>query len=166
MAKYEVKNALSYNPLHRDSLREEDFMFKKLLLLKSIPVSQDAGLLALRLIAVTPLLLKHGLEKLFGFSHMTAYGMDPIHIGPVPTLLYATFADGICTVLIILGLGTRWAAVISFINLGVAWAFMHHFVFFGPRGDHGELIVLYIAVMVTLFLAGAGKYSIDALLDE
>ena len=26
---------------------------------------------------------------------------------------------------------------------------------------HGELIVVYVAVMVTLFLAGGGEYSID-----
>jgi len=59
-------------------------------------------------------------------------------------------------------LPTRWAALFSFINIAVAWEFVHHFAFFGQQqGDHGELIVLYLAIMVTLFLAGAGKYSID-----
>jgi putative oxidoreductase len=147
-------------------------MFKRLLLLKSIPVNADAGLLALRLIAVTSLLLKHGLEKTIGlpqmWAMMSAHPMDPIGIGPVTTILYAAFADGICTVLMILGIGTRWAAVFTFINVFVAWAFVHHFVFFGREGgDHGELIVLYLAVMITLFLAGPGKYSLDSqLLDK
>jgi putative oxidoreductase len=143
-------------------------MFKKLLLLRSIPVNCDAGLLALRLIAVTSLFLKHGLEKTIGFrqtySFMAAIHLDPIGIGVLPTMLYAAFADGICTVLMIAGLATRWAALFSFINIAVAWAFVHHFQFFGRQADHGELIVLYLAVMIGLFLAGAGKYSVDALL--
>jgi putative oxidoreductase len=141
-------------------------MFKSLLGIKWIPVNQDLSLLALRLIAVTSLLLKHGLEKTIGFSQMyamtAAHPMDPIGIGPLPTLLYAAFADGICTVLMIFGFATRWAAAFSFINIAVAWAFVHHFQFFGHEGDHGELIVLYMAVMIALFVAGAGKYSIDA----
>lgn len=141
-------------------------MFKRLLLLKSIPVSQDAGLLALRLIAATPLLLKHGLEKLFRFSHMAAHFPDPLHIGVVPSLLFAALADGICTVLLILGLATRWAALISFINIGVALAFVHHFQIFGPQGDHGELMVLYLGAMLALFLTGAGRFSLDKLLDK
>lgn len=145
-------------------------MFKKLLLLESIPANADAGLLALRLIAVTSLLIKHGLEKTIGFHHMltmaNSFHMDPIGIGVLPTVLYAAFADGICTVLMVLGVATRWAALFNFINIFVAWAFVHHFAFTGPQGDHGELIVLYLAVMVTLFLAGAGKYSIDAQLQK
>jgi putative oxidoreductase len=145
-------------------------MFKKFFLLKPIPVNQDLGLLALRLIAVTPILLKHGLEKTIGFSdmwaRMAAHPMDPIGIGPLPTLLYAAFADGICTTLMILGLGTRWAAIFSFINLFVAWAFVHHFMFFGHQADHGELMVIYLAVMVTLFFAGPGKYSLDSQLID
>ena len=39
---------------------------------------------------------------------------------------------------------------------------MHHLQFTGRGGDHGELIVVYMGVMITLFLAGGGKYSIDA----
>ncbi len=141
-------------------------MLRNVLLLKSIPANSDSGLLALRLVAVTSLLMKHGLEKTVGFSQMYGmalkFHMDPIGIGVLPTLLYAAFADGICTVLMIRGVATRWAALFSFINIAVAWAFVHHFAFFGqPQGDHGELIVLYLAIMVTLFLAGAGKYSID-----
>lgn len=141
-------------------------MIKKLLLLKQVPASQDAGLLALRLIAVTPLLLKHGLEKIFTFSQMAQHFPDPLGIGPVPSLLFAMVSDAICTALLILGLATRWAAPIAFINIFVAWAFVHHFQFFGHEGDHGELIVVYLGVIVTLFLAGAGKYSIDSVLDK
>ena len=146
-------------------------MLKRLLLLKAFPANLDAGLLALRLIAVTSLLIKHGLEKTVGFAQMypmaLKFHMDPIGIGVLPSLLYAAFADGICTVLIILGVATRWAALFSFINLSVAWAFVHHFSYKGQQGDHGELMVAYLAVMLTLILAGPGKYSVDEqLLDR
>jgi len=141
-------------------------MFKKLLLLKAVPASQDAGLLVLRLIAVTPLLLKHGLEKIFTFSQMAQHFPDPLGIGAVPSLVFAMISDAICTALLILGLATRWAALITFINVFVAWAFVHHFQFFGHEGDHGELIVVYLGVMATLLVAGAGRFSIDGLLNK
>jgi len=129
-----------------------------------VPASQDAGLLALRVAGVLPLLLKHGLEKVFTFSAMAAHFPDPLHIGPIPSLVFAMLSDAICTVLLILGLATRWAALVCLINLGVAWAFVHHFQFFGRGADHGEVMVVYMAIMLTLLLAGAGKYSMDALL--
>jgi uncharacterized membrane protein YphA (DoxX/SURF4 family) len=45
----------------------------------------------------------------------------------------------------------------------VAWAFVHQFAFFGkgPASDHGELIVLYLGVLLTLLIAGPGAASID-----
>jgi len=139
---------------------------RNLLQMTVIPTNSNTGLLALRLAGVVPLLLKHGWEKLFTFSAMAAHFPDPLHIGVVPSLVFAMLSDSICSVLIILGLATRWAALIAFVNLAVAWAFVHHFAFFGRGADHGELIVLYLAILLTLFLSGAGKYSVDALLER
>ena len=126
---------------------------------------ESAGLLALRVLAIGPLLMKHGFEKVFHFATMSQHFPDPVHIGPVPSLVIAMLADFVCSILIILGLATRWAALFSFFNILVAWAFVHHFAFFArPTGDHGELIVVYLAVMVTLFLTGPGHYSLDYML--
>src|SRR5580658_778113 len=110
-------------------------MLKRLLLLKAIPTKVDCGLLALRIMVVVPLFLKHGTEKLFRFQHMAQHFPNPLHIGVVPSLLFATLSDGICSLLILLGLATRWAALICFINIFVAWGFVHHFGLFGPQGD-------------------------------
>jgi putative oxidoreductase len=137
-------------------------MFRKVLLLKAIGLRPDCGLLALRLFAALPLFLKHGTEKLFRFHMMAQHFPNPLHVGVVLSLLFATLSDGICPVLLIFGLATRWAALIIFINIGVALAFVHHFAVFGPQGDHGELMLLYLGAMAALFLAGPGKYSIDA----
>jgi putative oxidoreductase len=142
-------------------------MFRQFLLMKAIPYKVDCGLLTLRLIAAIPLFLKHGTEKLFRFHHMLGFFPNPLHIGVVPSLLFATLSDGICTLLIIAGFATRWAALVCFINIFVALVFVHHFAnMFGPQGDHGELMLLYLGAMVTLILAGAGRFSVDRLMDK
>lgn len=137
-------------------------MFKRLLGLKLLPTNTDFGLLLLRVFAAGPLFIHHGIEKLFGFSKMAPNFPDPIHIGVIPSLLYAAFSDGICTLLLVLGLGTRWAAFFVFVNLFVAWSAFHHFTFFGQGNEHGELMVVYMGVMLVIVALGPGKYSLDS----
>lgn len=141
-------------------------MLRKLLLMKFLPAGQDLGLLALRLLIATPLLMKHGFEKVFTFSSMATHFPDPLHIGTLPSLAFAMTSDAICTVLLILGLASRWAALVIFVNVAVAWALVHHFMFFGHGADHGELMVLYLGATLALFLTGPGKYSLDRLFDR
>lgn len=131
----------------------------------------DAGLLVMRLIVAPSIFIKHGVEKIFGFSTSVAHLAASHHyvaaIGPGPSLFCATIADGLLTVLIVLGLGTRWSAFLSMINLTVAWIvigtpYAGHQV----TGTAGEMIISYIAVMACLSLTGGGKYSLDYLLQE
>ena len=130
-----------------------------------IPRGVDAGLLVLRLLAGTSLFLKHGWEKPTHFAEMAAHFPDPIHLGPAPSLLIALVSDVICSVLTMVGLATRWAALFVVINVGVAWSMVHHFGFFaGPDADHGELCCLYITVFLALSFTGAGRYSVDSLI--
>jgi putative oxidoreductase len=109
------------------------------------------------------LLLKHGLMKVLHFSSMASHSLDPIHLGVVPSLIFALISDFVCSLLIIVGLVTRLAAIIMFVNISVARAFVEHFAFFGRNGDRGELIALYLGAMVAIFQAGPGRYSIDHL---
>ena len=141
-------------------------MLKRLLLMGFFPRKVDCGLLALRLIAAIPLFLKHGTEKLFRFQHMAQHFPNPLHIGVLPSLLFATLSDGICSLLIMAGFATRWAALVCFINILVAMVFVHHFAIFGPQGDHGEAMLLYLGAMAMLILAGAGKYSVDGRMES
>jgi putative oxidoreductase len=126
----------------------------------------DLGLLIRRLVCASSLFIKHRMEKLITLSSMAAHFPNPIHIGHIPSLIIAMIADGICMPLLVLGLFTRWAALWSLCNLLVAWAFVHHFQFTGRGGDHGELIVVYMGVMLALALAGPGRFSIDARLGR
>jgi putative oxidoreductase len=135
------------------------------LVLRFVPSSADFGLLMLRLMVGLSLFLKHGWEKPTTFAMMAAHFPDPIHIGAVPSLVFALISDAICSVLVMLGLATRWAALIVVINIGVAWSLFHHFIFFErPQGDHGELCLLYISVFLALLVTGAGRYSLDELI--
>jgi len=147
-------------------------VLERMLLLKKVPLTPNFGRLLLRLIAFSPLFLKHGTEKLFTFGPTLQHFndpqriIDPLHIGTLPTLIIATIADGICSLLIIFGLATRWAAAFLFCNLLVVWVFMDHFKTIGKGLNPGEPVVLYMAACLTLFCVGAGKYSIDALIES
>jgi putative oxidoreductase len=144
-------------------------MNKRVALLLSTRSSyHDLGLLTLRIVVGTTLCLKHGWEKAFDFHTMATNTTLPFpnlfHLGTVTTLVIALISDFVCSILIVLGLGTRFAALIAFANIGVAWAMVHHFSFFGPRADHGEIIVLFLGAMISIFLTGPGRYSVDYLL--
>jgi len=123
----------------------------------------DFGLLFLRVVAGGTLLLKHGLEKPEHFSAMARHFPNPLHIGSTPSLMFALLADFVCSMLVVVGLGTRWASGIAFFNIFVAWAFVHHFLFLGKGADHGELIVLFLGAFGCLVFTGAGRFSVDGL---
>ena len=127
----------------------------------------SAGLLVLRIVIAGSLFLKHGIEKVTTFSTMAQHFPDPIHIGAAPSLFIAMLGDFVCGLLIIFGLGTRWAALFAFLNILVAWSLVHHFAFFGRGpGEHGEAIVLYLGALLALVFTGGGRYSLDALLTR
>src|SRR6516164_6997369 len=87
--------------------------------------SMNLGLLILRVCTGLSLFLKHGLEKLTGYSTMVQHFPDPVHIGAHASLAFALLSDGICSVLVILGLATRPAAAIILINVATAFFFVH-----------------------------------------
>jgi putative oxidoreductase len=118
----------------------------------------DIGLLLLRVISGLSLFIKHGVEKLTNHAHMASHFPDPVHIGRHPSFLVAMFSDAICSLLVVLGLGTRVAAFIIFMNLGVALYFVHHLAF---RTEHVEMMVAYMAGFVALVFTGAGRFSLD-----
>jgi putative oxidoreductase len=125
------------------------------------PSRADLGLLVLRVWVGMSLFLKHGWEKPTNFAQMAAHFPDPLHIGAVPSLVFALLSDAVCSVLVMAGFATRWAALVILVNLFVAWSLVHRFQYFGRGADHGEMIVLYLGCFVVLALAGPGWYSVD-----
>lgn len=92
--------------------------------------STSIGLLILRVVAGLSLFLKHGREKLMGYSTMVQHFPNPIHIGAHASLAYALLSDGICSVLVVVGLATRPAAFIILMNVLTVFFLVHHAAFF------------------------------------
>ncbi len=138
--------------------------WKDLLHLRFIPSSKDSALLVMRVGFGLSLFLKHGLEKLTGYSQMVTHFPDPIGIGPHASLAFALLSDGICSLLVILGLGTRWAALVITVNVAVAFTFVHHMAFFTV--PHVEIVFAYIVAFLAILIAGPGRFSLDHLLTR
>lgn len=119
--------------------------------------SIDAGLLVLR-VGVAAFMLTHGVPKLLNLfgSEEIAFA-DPLGLGATTSLLLATFAEFICSILILLGLGTRLAAIVLIINMAVAF-----FIFHAQDPFKGkELAGIYLLIFIVILITGAGKYALD-----
>jgi putative oxidoreductase len=133
-------------------------------------VNVDLGLLIVRVVTAGTLLLKHGWEKFSDFHTMLTNTKlrfpDPMHIGVFASLTMAQISDFYCALLVVIGLGSRFASAYSLMCITVAWVAVHHFSYFGPKGDHGEIIVLMMGTLLGLTISGPGRYSIDYLLAD
>src|ERR1700689_1950160 len=89
------------------------------------PYAHNLALLLLRVFVGSSLFLTHGLAKITGFSEMVKHFPDPLHIGAQWSLAFALCSDAVCSLLLIIGLGTRWAAFIIAVNTAVAFTFVH-----------------------------------------
>jgi len=90
---------------------------------------------------------------------MSTHFANPLHIGVQTSLMLAIFAESVCALLVVLGLATRWAALVIVIDVGVAFSLVHKFRLTGQGS--GELAYLYLTMMIVLFICGAGRYSVD-----
>jgi putative oxidoreductase len=140
---------------------------KDIISMRFIPERGQVGLALLRIWTGATLFLRHGWEKQpANWAQFMTHFPNPIGIGSHASFFFAFFSDFVCGILLIIGLGTRWAALYCFANIFVAWAFVHHFAFFGkgPGSDHGEVIVLYLGALLTLAIAGPGAACVDKIL--
>jgi putative oxidoreductase len=132
----------------------------KFLHLNFLPRSTDFALLLIRLWYGAAMVLLHGWGKLVNFSSMAEKFGDPIGVGKTASLVLAIIGEAVCPVLIVLGLFTRVSALVSAITMFVAFWIVHGHKLSGP--GNGELAFLFLGAFVTLFFAGAGKFSVDA----
>jgi putative oxidoreductase len=108
------------------------------------------------------LFLQHGMAKLLKFP--------PGAVPPTFSLSsmpgYAGFIEFACGLLLVLGLFTRPAAFLASGMTAVAYFMVHAPRGFFPILNGGELAVLYCFVFLYLAAAGAGPWSVDALLRK
>ncbi|TBW29167.1 DoxX family protein [Gramella sp. KN1008] len=122
----------------------------------------DIGLLIFR-IGIAGLMLTHGVPKLMRFfgPDEISFG-DPLGFGPVVTFTFAVLAEFVCSVFIIFGFLTRFAAIPLILTMAVAALVVHIPDGFGKQ----ELPLLYMFGFILLFFTGGGKYSLDFILSK
>lgn len=123
----------------------------------SYPTKINFVLLILR-ISAGAFMLSHGWGKfLILLGSDPIQFADPIGIGVTASLALTVFAEVFCSVFLILGLGTRFAATPLLITMLVAAFIVHANDGFGKM----ELALLYGVIYLVVTIAGAGKISID-----
>ena len=127
------------------------------------PFYTDLGLLVLRIAVGVCLIVEHGLFKIPLLFQDAPQFPDPLGLGTRLTVMFAFLSDGICASLMVLGLATRFAALIMIVNLTVAWGMVYGFQI---EPANGELLALFLGGTIALGLMGPGRYSLDAKLGR
>jgi len=135
---------------------------KNLFTADSRSVNTDLALLVART-AIAALMLTHGLPKM-----QMLFSGDPIQFPAVAgmsaglSLALTVFAEVFCSILILVGFGTRLATIPLIITMLVAIFSILAADVFAKK----ELAVIYLAGYIVLFFSGSGKYSVDYLMQS
>lgn len=130
------------------------------ILLRNLKSGNDIGLLILRIVFGLVLIYGHGFDKITTVVRWDEIQfMDPIGIGATLSFYLAAFAEGLCAILLIIGLFSRFAALILSINFLVIFIF-HAFMV----GDNFMILeprFFYLFTFIALFFTGPGRFSLD-----
>jgi putative oxidoreductase len=135
---------------------------KKILNVYQSATNIDVALLITR-VSVAALMLAHGWPKL-GMLLSNDPVQFPALLGLSATaaLTLAVFAEVVCSLLILVGLGTRLATIPLIITMLVAVFLVHGADPFAKQ----ELGLLYLLPYVILLLTGSGRFSLDYVLQQ
>lgn len=135
---------------------------KKLLSVKYSAGAFNTAMLFLR-ISIGTFMLVHGYGKLVHFSEW-APGFKTTFLGLSPTISFTllVFAEFFCSLLLILGLFTRLAAIPLLIAMIMAVVKGHNKDIFGE----GEHAAMYAVVYIVLILIGPGRISVDGMINK
>ena len=107
-------------------------------------------------------MLTHGYSKLQKLLAGNFQFADPIGLGPEISLGLAVFAEFLCSILIVLGLGTRLASIPLIVTMAIAAFITHGADPFGRK----ELALFYLISYTVLLLMGSGKLSVDRFISR
>lgn len=113
--------------------------------------------LAVLRIVTALLFLEHATMKFLAFPAP----MPGMGGGLPPMILAAGIIEVVTSVLIVLGLFTRWAALLASGEMAVAYWMVHAQQGFWPALNQGEPAILYCFVFLYLVFAGPGAWAID-----
>jgi putative oxidoreductase len=126
---------------------------------RSLDAWTQRALALLRIVAAF-LYLQHGTAELLHVPHVAQFDQ----LSAMSLVGFAGVIEIVGSVLILLGLFTRFAAFILSGEMAVAYFIAHapqgHF--FTPALNQGEEAILYCFIFLFLSVAGAGAWSMDA----
>ena len=131
--------------------------------IKTIPTVKNSVMLLVRLFIGISMILLHSLpkiEKYFAGGEIQFF--DFLGIGATATLILAIIIEIGCSILIMLGLFTRIAAVLLIFTMLVA-AFGSHF---SDGFKIMESSLLYLTVYALIWAFGPGDFSVDAMISK
>ena len=117
----------------------------------------DVGLLYLRVTGSLLLLLVNGLPKVLHYTAQVAVIEDPLHICLSPTIWLAIFAEVICPLLMIVGIGVRVAAIPIMVVTVIALTLVH------PDWtlEQAQFAWMLLIIFGTVAIGGAGRFRIS-----
>jgi putative oxidoreductase len=116
-------------------------------------------LLVLR-VGIGLLMLGHGIPKLQMLISGDIQFPGVMGMSPTLSLTLAVFAEVVCSILLLVGLLTRYAAIPLIITMLTAVLIIHGDDPFAKQ----EIGILYLIVYLTLFMLGSGRFSFDTVL--
>lgn len=132
-------------------------MLRRFLRPIGLPAAADWGVLILR-VGISCLMLTHGYAKLTGFMSGDHSFVDPIGIGEEFSYILTICAEFGCSILLILGLGTRAALIPLIFTMLVVLLIVHA----ADPFDKKEHSLSFLIPYITLFLTGPGRFSVDS----
>ena len=126
----------------------------------------NIAVLALRVAFGLIVCFYYGLDKLKNFGHLQYVFPDPVHLGHRLSLALVIFAELLCSLLLVLGLFTRFAALFLVISMGVAEFFAHHGRVQFMNGAPHEQAYLYLVAFFAILLVGPGRISVDGAMGK
>ncbi len=136
---------------------------KKLFAFAPLTRFTDIGLLLLRVLVAVFMIYGHGLPKWYRLtSGAEIQFADPFGAGPAASLGMAIAAEIGCSLLLLLGLFSRWATIPLVITMLVAAFYANA----GQPFQKMELALVYLLLYGAIFVSGPGYYSLDRILSE
>lgn len=119
--------------------------------------------LSVRILTGLIMLFSHGLGKMMNFSNIAPNFPDPFgFLGSTLSLVLVVGSEVFGSILLALGLFTRWSSFSLLFTMLVA-AFIVHL---SDPFESKELAILYALIFLFFTIKGGGKYSLDHILKK